>query len=90
MLTVDHRLSKNQAEITYLTETHKTEFLMTIGYGDRTKPESAVIHLFRQKFPDLPTILLSTVSTIEIQFRENGQLRKQEIIVSMQPGKGTK
>lgn len=60
----------------YLTETHKIEILMMIGYGDRTRTQNEVTRLFREKYPDLLPISQSTVSKIESQFRENGHLRK--------------
>lgn len=57
----------------YLTETHKIEILMIIiDYGDRTRTQNDVIHLFR----DLRPIMMSTISKIENKFRKNGHLRK--------------
>lgn len=63
----------------YLTEKHKIEILMMIGYGDRARTQNEVIHLFRDRYPDLPPISQSTISKIEKQFRENGHVRKTTI-----------
>lgn len=62
----------------YLTETHKIEILIMIGYGDRTRTQNEVVRLFREKYPDLPPISQSTVSKIEQRFRENGHVRKTD------------
>lgn len=62
----------------YLSERHKIEILMMIGYGDRMRTQNEVIHLFREKYPDLPPVSQGTVSKIEKQFRENGHVRKTE------------
>lgn len=60
----------------YLTETHRIEILMMIGYGNRQRTQNEVVGLFREKYPNLPPLSQSTVSKIEKKFRENGHVRK--------------
>lgn len=62
-------------EIMYLTESHKIEILMMIGYGDRSRTQAEVVHLFRDKHPELPPINQGTISKIEAQYRELGHVR---------------
>lgn len=71
-----HSLLFAVCKMPYLTERHKIEILMMIGYGDRTRTQNEVTHLFREKYPNLPPISRSTVSKIEKQFRENGHFRQ--------------
>jgi hypothetical protein len=59
----------------HLTEMHKITILQMIGYGDHTRTQNEVVHLFRQKFPNLPPITQGTISKIERQFREHGHVR---------------
>ena len=37
-----------------LTEFHRIEILMMVGYGERRRTQDEVVDLFRQKYPDLP------------------------------------
>lgn len=62
-------------KMSYLSESHKIEILMMIGYGDRSRTQLEVVHLFRQKYPDLPPISQGTVSKIERRFLEVGHVR---------------
>ncbi|KAJ8960292.1 hypothetical protein NQ318_004017 [Aromia moschata] len=63
----------------YLTEMHKITILQMIGYGDRTRTQAEVVHLFQEEYPELPPISQGIVSKIEKQFGERGhvwQLKK--------------
>ncbi|KAJ8957265.1 hypothetical protein NQ318_007829 [Aromia moschata] len=58
---------------------HKTTILQMIACGDRTRAQAEVVHLFQEKYPELPPISQGTVSKIEKQFPERGhvwQLKK--------------
>lgn len=59
----------------HLSEAHRIEILMMVGYGDRSRTQLEVVRLFREKYPNLPPISQGTVSKIEKQFRQNGHLR---------------
>lgn len=54
LLELNRKLKKVFNIMPYLTEYHKIESLMLIEYGDRTRTQNEVIHLFRDKYPDLP------------------------------------
>ncbi|KAJ8937494.1 hypothetical protein NQ318_002530, partial [Aromia moschata] len=51
----------------YLTEMHKITILQMIGYGDRTRTQTEVVHLFQEK--------ISGVAA-DISFRERGHVRQ--------------
>ncbi|KAJ8960521.1 hypothetical protein NQ318_013807 [Aromia moschata] len=57
-------------EIVYLTEMHKITNLQMIGYGDRTRMQAQVVHLFQEKYPELPPISQGTVNKIEKKLRQ--------------------
>lgn len=59
----------------YLTETHRIEILMMIGYGDNCRSQVEVANLFNHRYPELPNISQSTVSKIHAQFRELGHVK---------------
>lgn len=59
----------------YLTETHRIEVLMMIGYGDMCRSQEKVCDIFNQKYPDLPNISQGTVSKIHSQFRDLGHVK---------------
>lgn len=59
----------------YLTESHKIEILMMIGYGDRLRTQVEVAALFSETHPDLPPISQGTISKIEKRYREVGHVR---------------
>lgn len=46
----------------YFIEYHKIEILLMFGYGDRTRNQNEVVHLFREEYLDLPPTLQGTVS----------------------------
>ncbi|KAJ8948242.1 hypothetical protein NQ318_013230 [Aromia moschata] len=47
-----------------------------IGYGDRARTQCEVVRLFRETHPDLPPLNQGTISKIEAQYREMGNVRK--------------
>jgi hypothetical protein len=56
-----------------LSLTQRIEILMMIGYGDRIRTQQEVCILFNTKYPARP-ITRSTVSKLEIKFRETGSV----------------
>lgn len=58
-----------------LTERERIQILCMIGYGDRMRTQTEVVHLFNGTRPDLPPISQSTVSRVEAKFREYGHVR---------------
>ncbi|KAJ8953820.1 hypothetical protein NQ318_006670 [Aromia moschata] len=48
------------------------------GFGDRTRTRAEVVHLFQEKYPELPPISQGTVSKIEKQFRERRHVRQRK------------
>lgn len=63
-----------------LTEKERIEILMMIGYGERSRTQYEVCHLFNNKYPNRPPISRSTVSKIEQKFEEFGNVRDRRRI----------